>query len=127
MLEYASRRTTWRCCRATKFPIVIVRIDSTAKIGVQNSYWTGKATNISWRSPAKPAALDAVARNAATGTGAPSYVSGAQNWNGTALTLNANPATMNRIDASTNVSCPLGIDPDSAVAISPRFNEPATP
>ena len=72
MLEYASRRTTCRCCRATKFPIVIVRIDSTAKIGVQNSYWAGKATNISWRSPAKPAALDAVARNAATGTGAPS-------------------------------------------------------
>ena len=91
MLEYASSRTTWRCCRATRFPIVIVRIDRTAKIGVQNSYWAGNATNISWRSPAKPAAFDAVARNAATGTGAPSYVSGAQNWNGTARDLEGEP------------------------------------
>ena len=49
------------------------------------------ATNISCSRPANPAALEATARNAATGTGAPSYVSGAQNWNGTAETLNANP------------------------------------
>src|SRR3990172_9412055 len=108
MLEYASSRTICRCCSATKFPITIVRIDSVAKIGVQNSCWAGNATNISWSSPANPAALDAVARKAATGTGAPSYVSGAQNWNGTALTLNANPATMNRIAASTSGSCAAG-------------------
>src|SRR5207342_664787 len=121
MLEYASSRTTCRCCRATKFPIVIVRIDNTAKIGVQNSYWAGKAANISWRSPAKPAALDAVARNAATGTGDPSYVSGAQNWNGTELTLNANPATINRIDANASVSRPCGRGPASTRPISARF------
>src|ERR671930_627942 len=108
MLEYASSRTIWLCCSATRLPIVIVRIDSAAKIGVQNDYSLRNATNISWSSPANPAAFDAVARNAATGTGEPWYVSGAQNWNGTALTLNANPATMNRIAASASVSCPLG-------------------
>ena len=107
MLEYASSRTTCRCCSATKLPIVIVAIDRTAKIGVQNSCWFGKATNISCSRPANPAALDAVARNAATGTGAPSYVSGAQNWNGTALTLNAKPVTMNRIAASIERLLPL--------------------
>ena len=127
MLEYASSRTTCRCWSATKFPIVIVRIDSTAKIGVQNSHCAGNATNISWSRPANPAAFDAVARNAATGTGAPSYVSGAQNWNGTALTLNANPATMNRIAASTSVSCPARAGPQSAAPISDRFSVPVTP
>src|SRR5262245_25157665 len=127
MLEYASRRTTWRCCRATKLPIVIVRIDSTAKIGVQNSYWFGNATNISCSSPANPAAFDAVARNAATGTGAPSYVAAAQNWNGTALTLNAKPATMNRIEANTRVSVPDSSGPESARLISARLRLPVTP
>ncbi|GBC86896.1 hypothetical protein HRbin12_00895 [bacterium HR12] len=72
MLEYASRRTAWLCWRATKFPTVIVMMDRTAKIGVQNAYAAGKATNISWRRPVNPAAFDAVARNAATGTGEPS-------------------------------------------------------
>jgi hypothetical protein len=72
MLEYASRRTICRCWRATRFPTVIVNTDRAAKIGVQNSHVAANATNISWRSPANPAAFDAVARNAATGTGAPS-------------------------------------------------------
>src|ERR671910_2646167 len=101
-----------------KFPIVIVRIERTAKIGVQNSYCAGKATNISWRSPAKPAAFDAVARNAATGTGAPSYVSGAQNWNGNAETLNAKPTTTNRIDASAIASWEGSRSPRAAATAS---------
>ena len=46
--------------------------DRNAKIGTQNSYWPMNATNISWSRPANPAALDATARNAATGTGEPS-------------------------------------------------------
>ena len=46
--------------------------DSAAKIGAQNSQRPENATNISCSSPAKPAAPDITARNAATGTGAPS-------------------------------------------------------
>src|SRR4249919_1286951 len=89
--EYASNRTTWVCLSATRLPSVMVAIEIAAKIGTQNAYWWMNATNMSCSSPAKPAALEATARKAATGTGAPSYVSGAQNWNGTADTLNANP------------------------------------
>src|SRR3954451_18044060 len=44
-------------------------------------------------SATKPPAFDPTDRNAVTGVGAPSYVSGAQKWNGTALTLNANPTS----------------------------------
>ena len=105
----------------------MVNTDRAAKIGVQNSAVPAKATNISWRSPANPAAFDAVARNAATGTGAPSYVSGAQNWKGNAETLKANPATMNRMAASTMVSCPCGRVPESDRPISVRFVCPVTP
>ena len=104
MPEYASSRTTCVCLSATRLPSVIVAIDRTAKIGVQNACWLMKPTYMSCSSPANPAALDATARNAATGTGAPSYVSGAQNWNGTAETLNANPMTTNRIAQNASVS-----------------------
>src|SRR5437763_1266496 len=79
---------------------------SAANSGDQKSAFGANATNMSWRSPANPAALDATDRNAATGTGAPSYVSGAQNWNGTAETLNPNPATTSRIAARESVSAP---------------------
>src|SRR5437763_9327722 len=99
MDEYASSRTTCRCWRATRLPMVIVAMESAANSGDQKSAFGANATNMSWRSPANPAALDATERNAATGTGAPSYVSGAQNWNGTAETLNPNPATTSRIAA----------------------------
>src|SRR5580765_210414 len=92
-LEYASSRTICRWRRATRFPSVIVRIDSTANSGAQKSAFGRNAMNISWSSPANPAALDGTDRNAATGIGAPSYVSGGQKWNGTLETLNANPAT----------------------------------
>src|SRR6266545_3673068 len=103
MLEYAKRRTTCRCWRATRLPIVIVATDSTANTGAQNSKRGAKATNMSCRRPANPAAFDATDRKAATGIGDPSYVSGAQNWNGTAETLKANPVTTNRIAARARV------------------------
>ena len=41
------------------------------------------------------ATLGAVDMKAVTGVGAPSYTSGVHMWNGTALILNASPATMN--------------------------------
>ena len=87
-------------------PDVIVATDSAAKIGVQNVALVGKATNISCSRPANPAALEAAARNAATGTGETLVRVGAQNWNGTAVTLKANPATMNKIAANAMVSWP---------------------
>src|SRR5688572_21363156 len=99
MLEYASRRTTCRCCSATRLPIDIVRMDRTPNTGVQYCASGWKATNMIWSRPANPAAFDATDRNAATGTGDPSYVSGARKWNGTEDTLNANPATTNRMPA----------------------------
>src|SRR5204863_9733874 len=86
--------------------MVIVRTDRTAKMGAQKSARGANATNISRSSPAKPAALDATDRNAATGTGAPSYVSGAQKWNGTLDTLKAKPATTNTMATSDSVSTP---------------------
>ena len=72
MLEYASSRTAWVWRSATRLPIVIVSTESVAKIGAQKACSGRNAMNISWRRPAKPAAFDALARNAATGTGAPS-------------------------------------------------------
>ncbi len=72
MLEYASSRTTCRCWRATRFPIVMVRMASTAKIGVQSSAVGAKPTKVICRRPANPAALEATDRNAATGMGDPS-------------------------------------------------------
>src|SRR6266496_2085614 len=124
MEEYASSLTTWRCCSATRFPMVIVNSESTAKIGAQKSARGRNATNMIWRSPANPAALDATDRNAATGTGAPSYVSGAQNWNGKAETLKANPATTNRIAARARLEFPA--EPASFDAITERRVDPVT-
>src|SRR5439155_3035279 len=102
--EYASNRTTCLCWRATRFPRVIVTSDRATNRGTQNAYSWTKATNINWSRPANPAADDATPRNAATGTGDPSYVSGAQNWNGTALILKANPTTTKRIAALARIS-----------------------
>ena len=125
--EYASRRTTWFCCSATRLPTVIVAIDRNAKIGTQNSHCPMNATNISCSRPANPAAFDATARNAATGTGDPSYVSGAQNWNGKAETLNAKPTTTNRIAASANDSWPAAKPPSSAAICDSPVSPPVRP
>ena len=117
MLEYASSRTICRCWSATKFPIVIVRIERAAKIGVQNSYCAGKATNISCSSPVKPAAFEAGGERRRPAP-APLRYRG-PGPNGTALTLlNAKRTRQNRIAASTSVSWPSGSATDSAVPIS---------
>ena len=86
-----------------------MKSESTTKIGAQKSARGRNATNMSCRRPANPAAFDATARKAAIGTGAPSYVSGAQNWNGNADTLNAKPPTTNRIAASASEEEPTGV------------------
>ncbi len=43
---------------------------------------------------ANTATFDAVARNAATGAGAPSYTSGVHRWNGTSDSLKARPISI---------------------------------
>ena len=65
-------RTTlvWR--RAIRLPTVI---DSAARMNITGctmSLRSAKATNTSWISAANPAVLDATARNAVIGVGAPS-------------------------------------------------------
>src|SRR3982074_790908 len=52
---------------------------------------------MSLRRATKPPAFDATERKAVTGVGAPSYVSGAQKWKGTALILKANPTSVRKI------------------------------
>src|SRR5688572_1211199 len=105
--------------------MVIVAADRTKKSGDQKSALGANARNMSWRRPANPAAFDATDRNAATGIGAPSYVAGAQNWNGTADTLNANPATTKKIAASGSAPSPAG--PVRASAIPSSRMLPVTP
>src|ERR1044071_1532786 len=98
---------------------------NTAKIGAQKSALGRKATNMIWSSPANPAAFEATDRNAATGTGAPSYVSGAQNWNGNAETLNANPTATNSMAARARFVSPAG--PRRCWAIPANRVVPVTP
>ena len=93
--EYASSLTMFFCCNAMTFPTVIVSAASIANPGAHTDEWLPNATNVICMRPAKPAALDATERNAATGTGEPSYVSGAQKWKGTAETLKPNPTSTN--------------------------------
>jgi hypothetical protein len=103
--------------------MVIVSTDSTANTGAQNSARGRNPVNMSWRRPANPAALEATERKAATGTGEPSYVSGAQKWNGTEDTLKANPAT-------TNSTAPMATgcgSPCKEPAMSSSRREPVTP
>ena len=53
-------------------------------------------------------------------------MSGAQNWNGTAETLNANPTTTNRIATCASVS--LGpVNPPSLAAIACSSSAPVSP
>ena len=100
------------CCwrKATRFPTVIVSTASTAKIGRHVSATAGNAPNIRTRRPTKPPIFDAVERNAATGEGEPSYVSGAQKWNGTAEILNAKPTTTKNTLITINGSSPVAGD-----------------
>ena len=84
----------WR--RATRLPRII---DAAARIQMTGCHMSafGKNPKITTDSSAtNPPAFDATERKAVTGVGAPSYVSGAQKWNGTALTLNANPTMVRK-------------------------------
>ena len=79
------------CEIATMFPTVMVMAARMAKMYWMGSHWiatpmTNSAMKI-LNSTANPIFLDAVARNPDTGADAPSYTSGAQEWNGTAAIL----------------------------------------
>src|SRR4029450_1909899 len=89
--EYASIRTTFVWRSATTLPIVI---DSAARIHISGRTTSGRSANpmiTSCSRATNPAALDDTERNAVIGVGAPSYVSGAHVWNGTADTLKPDP------------------------------------
>src|SRR3990172_8842527 len=75
-------------------------VASTASMVDHSADCSGKATAITRINAAKPAALEAVDRNPATGVGAPWYTSGAQKWNGTAETLKPNPTSTSPITAA---------------------------
>src|ERR1700756_4321354 len=94
----------WR--RATRLPTVMVRAASAQNSGPQTPYPPKKPTNTSSIRATNPPAFDATDRKAVTGVGAPSYVSGAQKWNGTALTLNAKPTSDKKMATATSASAP---------------------
>src|SRR5437764_10143134 len=104
--EYASMRTMFVCRNATRLPRVI---DAAARIQ-STGHHAEAAEPLGPRKPkytmlisaTKPPAFDATERNAVTGVGAPSYVSGAQKWNGTALILNAKPAIVRKPATRSN-------------------------
>ena len=77
------------------FPAVMDRAASIQSSGWNTSPRPKNPTTTRFISATKPAAFEATARNAVTGVGAPSYVSGAQVWKGNAETLNAKPIITN--------------------------------
>ena len=85
------------CRSAITLPAVIDNAASIHSRGWNTSSRPKKPTTTRFIKATKPAALEATARKAVTGVGAPSYVSGAQVWNGNAETLKANPITTNII------------------------------
>src|SRR5438128_3794386 len=90
----------WR--RATRLPRIIDAAARPQMTGCHMSAF-GKNPKITTESSAtKPPAFDDTDRNAVTGVGAPSYVSGAQKWNGTALILNAKPAIVRKPATRSN-------------------------
>src|SRR3954452_4043471 len=95
--EYASMRTMFVWRSAVRLPSTI---DDTAMIQIgatQASAFTPNPKNTMLSRATKPPAFDATDRNAVTGVGEPSYVSGAHQWNGTALILNAKPMSDRKI------------------------------
>src|SRR5262245_24703985 len=112
----------WR--RAITLPTVIGRADSTHTSGPYTSPGVGKAMKITAIRAKNPAAFADTDRKAVTGVGAPSYVSGAQVWNGTADTLNANPATMN---ATATTSSPIRLRSARSAPMSTSLVEPVAP
>ena len=91
------RRIMFVCRSAMTLPAVIDNAASIHSRGWNTSSRPKKPTTTRFIKATKPAALEATARKAVTGVGAPSYVSGAQVWNGNAETLKANPITTNII------------------------------
>src|SRR5690242_4228326 len=75
-------------------------------------------------SATNPPAFDATDKYAVTGVGAPSYVSGAQKWNGTALTLNAKPTSERKIATVRSGSLPAF---ETDAEISESFVVPVAP
>src|SRR4029079_11198811 len=75
------------------FPTVIVTADRTPTTGAHAAA-RGRTPTVSRTTiAAAPAAFDTLDSRAATGSGAPAYVSGVHRWNGTAESLKATPAT----------------------------------
>src|SRR5689334_2603807 len=108
--EYASMRTMFVWRSAARFPSVIDATASTQITGhhasVPDPFTPKNPKKMMLRSATNPPAFDATDRYAVTGVGAPSYVSGAQKWNGTALTLNANPTSERKIAMVSNAGAP---------------------
>src|SRR3990170_5077793 len=106
----------WR--NASTLPTVIVNAASTQISGPYTPSAVGKARKTVVVRATNPAAFDDTDKNAVTGVGAPSYVSGAHVWNGTADTLKAKPATTN---ATAITSRPISSPSASAAPMSTSF------
>ncbi len=113
------------CRKASRLPTVMVRAASTQNRGCHTSFADGNATKTSARSATNPAAFEATERKAVIGVGAPSYVSGAQVWKGTADTLKAKPTTMNMTARLTILSFPWPLARYSSMPV--RSVVPDTP
>src|SRR2546421_12527069 len=85
----------WRS--AVRLPSVIDPAASAHTIGCQAVSVRKNPKKIRLRMATNPPAFDATDKNAVTGVGDPSYVSGAQKWKGTALILKANPTSVRKI------------------------------
>ena len=112
----------WRS--ASTLPIVMVSAASTHTSGPYTRSAVGNATKITRISATNPAAFDDTDKNAVTGVGAPSYVSGAQVWNGTADTLKAKP----EITKAMAITCrPISLPDAMETPMSTSLVEPAVP
>src|SRR6266545_9913 len=122
--DHASSRTasTWRS--AATLPTVIVITASSPITTRRSSPGTPRVSRTT--RPETPADFDTTARNAVTSTGAPTYVSGSQAWNGTAAILNANPTITNN-PAANATRRRSGSIPGSRFATVVRYSEPVTP
>src|SRR5580658_10450118 len=95
---------------AAKFPTVMVASATPHTSGAQLDAMDPKAVMNTRSSTANAAAFGPTERNAATGAGAPWYTSGAQDWKGTAETLNAKPT---KISAAATPASATGWEPRS--------------
>src|SRR5438132_12165279 len=105
-LEYASIRlmSVWAMARTD--PTTIVTAAITQMKGVQSHASGLNAVSKTRISAANAATFVAADMNAVTAVGAPWYASGVHMWNGTALTLKANPTASSPIAANASGSGP---------------------